>query len=505
MDAYGHDAIITVRSQRGFDGMDKSIRDAARVGKRDILIKIKCGKYFFNEEHLTLKGLPEGVSVTLKGKHVKIYSGGKDVKVDDTTKSLNVYYQHRERKIVDNWSKVQQCNQLIEVVDSTAKICSLQLVDDDEVAKGDVIQISQWYLTYKYEIIDIRDGYAYFIANNLKRCDGGKSWNVNYDYVYGKEMPRYRIWHAINTKKNVCEGNAMHFVSLQNVNIRNLTIEGLTFCGNTYLSSGALIQVNGVKADAMNIRSCIFRDCHSTCISLGHTANVTVSDCKFYDNMTTAIYSGGSCENVHITDCLFENNSCGWNNTFCINIKGKNFLIARNLFRDFAYGAIGIGEHYGDKKVWVSGIIEQNEIYYSSEYYSNYKKHTLMDSGAIYFWTQNDDVTIRNNFIHDYIGMKDNRGIFCDDGASNYTITGNTILRVANCYCIDSRRIKDQNPGKYKNNVNITITDNIVDGRIRFEGREEEGNLCVYGRNTVKMVINGKAPEMKISNVVLLD
>ena len=97
--------------------------------------------------------------------------------------------------------------------------------------------------------------------------------------------------------------------------------------------------------------------------------------------------------------------------------------------------------------------------------------------------------------------MKDNRGIFCDDGASNFTITGNTILRIANSYCIDSRMVKDQHPEKFTNNVNITITDNTVDGSIRFEGRNEVGNRCVYGRNNVLSAEDGTAPEMKISKV----
>ena len=153
----------------------------------------------------------------------------------------------------------------------------------------------------------------------------------------------------------------------------------------------------------------------------------------------------------------------------------------------------------------MSGVIEDNELYYTPQYYTDYKKHTLMDSGAIYLWTQNDDVTIRNNYIHDYIGMADNRGIFCDDGAANFKIIGNRILRIANSYCVDSRKIKDQRPEKFMNNVNISITDNVFDGRIRFEGRDGEGNGCVYGRNTVRKANGAKEPVMKLANVKIVE
>ena len=503
--AFGHDATIVVRNQKAFDRMDEAIRAAAKEGKKGILVKIRYGNYLFHENHLMLKGLPGDVSVTLKGKRVKVFAGGRNIRAGEATKNSYVYYQGKKRSIVSNWTEVEQCEQLIEVVDSTSKLCRLKMVSGDTAGKGDVIQISQWYLTYKYDVTGSKEGFVYFIASNLKRCNGGKSWSVNYDDIYGKEFPRYRIWHNANTGNGTYEGTAMHFVNMRNMSLKSFTIEGITFNGNAYQSPGALIQMNGVKAESVSIRNCVFSNCHSNCILLGGTTNATVSGCKFYDNFTTVIYSGGGCENLRVVDCLFDNNSCGWNNTFCLNIKGKNFLIARNTFRDFAYGAIGIGEHIGDNKVWVSGVIEGNEIYYTPQYYADYKKHTLMDSGAIYLWTQNDDVTILNNYIHDYIGMADNRGIFCDDGAANFKITGNRILRIANSYCVDSRKIKDQRPEKFMNNVNISITDNVFDGRIRFEGRDGEGNGCVYGRNTVRKANGAKEPVMKLANVKIVE
>ena len=54
--AYGHDATIVVRNQKAFDCMDEAICAAAKEGKKDILVKIRCGNYLFHEDYLMLKG-----------------------------------------------------------------------------------------------------------------------------------------------------------------------------------------------------------------------------------------------------------------------------------------------------------------------------------------------------------------------------------------------------------------------------------------------------------------
>lgn len=119
-----------------------------------------------------------------------------------------------------------------------------------------------------------------------------------------------------------------------------------------------------------------------------------------------------------------------------------------------------------------------------------------MDSGAIYTWTKNDNVIIRNNYIHDYAGAADNRGIFCDDGASNLKIYDNIILNIPNCYCIDSRMVKDQNANIH-NNSNNFMANNMVDGGVRFMGYGDENRNCVKGAN----IILGIRAETDFQNV----
>ena len=102
----------------------------------------------------------------------------------------------------------------------------------------------------------------------------------------------------------------------------------------------------------------------------------------------------------------------------------------------------------------------------------------LIDTGAIYTWTINKDVTIRNNYVHDVYGPGDNRGIYCDDGTINVKVTGNRVERVPNSYCIDLRRVEwvETAPGTSikKTNVGNTVSDNTVDGRISFETRDRK-------------------------------
>lgn len=68
-------------------------------------------------------------------------------------------------------------------------------------------------------------------------------------------------------------------------------------------------------------------------------------------------------------------------------------------------------------------------------------------------------------------GGKGNRGVFCDDGSSGFSIYSNIITEIANSYCIDSRLVSsDRLVNKtLKTNVNNYIGENLIDGSVRFE------------------------------------
>ena len=124
-----------------------------------------------------------------------------------------------------------------------------------------------------------------------------------------------------------------------------------------------------------------------------------------------------------------------------------------------------------------SGVIEKNEIC-MSESFRQPPMRSLIDGGAIYVWTQNKDLLVRENYIHDIAGPHGNRGIFADDGPVNVTISGNRVERIHNGYCIDLRRClrtgwkkKSQIP---RANVGNRIVDNTYDGRVRLFIRRKD-------------------------------
>ena len=96
-----------------------------------------------------------------------------------------------------------------------------------------------------------------------------------------------------------------------------------------------------------------------------------------------------------------------------------------------------------------------------------------MDSGAIYIATQNDDVRIEDNYIHDINGPTYNRGIFADDGTSNVVIRRNRIENVKNHFALDIdprsawKMLRRKERKVNYVHENVVVEDNEVSGRVR--------------------------------------
>ena len=188
---------------------------------------------------------------------------------------------------------------------------------------------------------------------------------------------------------------------------------------------------------------------------------------------------------MRVTNNEFKDCGIGLGNTMCVRCNEAEYYIANNTFCNFGYSAIGVGLWYGhEKKHDIRGIIEHNEIYFAGDYFAHREKYTLMDAGAIYVWTQNDDAIIRYNYIHEYGGMRLNSGIYCDDGASNCMIYGNVVLNTPDGCSITSRKVKDQK-ATHQNNSNNFMAENVVDGAVVFAGYGAEERHCVKGANYV--------------------
>ena len=204
-------------------------------------------------------------------------------------------------------------------------------------------------------------------------------------------------------------------------------------------------------------------------IQCENTANVNFKNNTVRCFRGHGINADNMSSGVRIYDNIFEEGGLNRGNKHCVLVRGSNFDISRNTFHNFSYSAISVGVHYSqDVKDPCTGVISQNEIYYSGDYLSSPQEYTAMDSGSIYCYTQTEGVLIENNFIHDITGRRHNRGIFCDDGAKNITIKKNIITRIHNSYCIDSRNVTSVAKRVPDHNTGNICEDNLVDGEVRF-------------------------------------
>jgi len=465
----GRNYSIYINNQKQFDGINQIITSAIRAGYKNIRIKIGPGVYHFKEYHILRKDeSADDVCIIIEGYKAILSSES----------------NYNSKISSEPWGLLIKAEGLIEVVDTIQKICFIPFRNSytsEDFERLTKVQITQMYRAVIYDVHHIDKQGIYFVASDLHFCQDffRKGYNVNYDYLYKEKTPRFRLYDKLKDQGH----NASRFLVLVNSNYRSFTISGIRFSGNG--KDGALFMTNRMCTEQFHISNCLFENIKSSVGIFGETGNILFEKNTIRNTEGNELLFTRGCDNIRIINNLFENCGNGLSQTFCLNCGESKYYIANNTFRDFGYAAIGVGVSYlQNKDHYSGGIIEYNEFYYTPTYIAHKDKHTLMDSGAIYAWTQNDDVIIRYNYIHDYEGAGDNRGIFCDDGACNIKIYGNIVLNTPDGYSIDSRYVKDQRYG-LKNNSNNFIAFNVVDNKVRFMGCETERRHCVKGANFI--------------------
>lgn len=465
---------IEIHSQENFNSLPKQIKRAVSDGYDAINVNITKGTYTFDEGHLTLLGF-RNINISIEGNGSLFYGNG--IQTCDNFSPDYAYLSDGQAKTF--WSEVVQSAELIEVVDKQKNLCRIKKAAGVKVEKGDYIQISQWFRCPIYEVSEVKDGFIYFVATDLEYILTKLGWSVNYDHLYGGEEPRYRIFPH-HSQSSVFLSDVVNFINVSNFS-GSLSIRGLHFVGSAYSSWKGVIRISASHQLQASIVDCTFEGCRNPCVNIQNCSNVTVQNCVFQNNYQGCVIADDNCCNIAVCDNTFRGNGLGWTNSFNISLSGTDFIIKSNKLIDFHYGGIGVGCWWNrDLNNLVTGDVYNNELYDTPEFYASFMQHSLMDGGAIYVLTQTDGVTIRNNYIHDISGMKDNRGIFCDDGAKNVTITGNVIQRIQNSYCIDLRKVTYVAEKVPDHNTGNTCTDNLVDGDIRFYLRDES---CTESNN----------------------
>ena len=394
---------------------------------------------------------------------------------------------------------------LIEVVDEKTKECRLvfnNLVDicdvEGEMKDKAWINILQSFKSGYYPItkINLENNSIYFTCTDLKFDSAKKTWSINNDYNLnkGKFLPMFRLANVgAEDTINIIDGivslpqyvNAVdaaiatNFISLQKSNIKKISFKNISFEGsacNPKIPTLSLITLDTVTAkEGITFENCEFLNIHSNCaIRTYRTQNVSIKHCNFIDCWQYGIFANEGKDHI-INNNHFKYMGLSKSNNNAIRIDCENFDVSNNYIQLFGYSAIATGTWWGTFDYTPNvGNISNNLISDGVE-----NSNHLMDSGAIYVFTQNTSVNIHDNFIIGYSGRRENRGIFCDDGAGNFSLSWNYIeQKENNTYSIDARRVQSVEVSPTTQltepaNTGSQIHDNIVNGPIKFEGNEK--------------------------------
>ena len=521
--------IINVSNQDDFDKLNNRIHSLLNNREEtNINVVFSQGIYSFHENHISLKDIDAPLSsLNFEGNGSVIMSEGGDYKngdifTDDVSPTES--FVTVKGQDLNTWSKILRTNNcLIEEVDKENNLCRLNVSDlgclkdkNESECRWMYVWIPQWYVSSAYKVIKIESGYIYFKTS---------SELINADYSYGNiSQLRFRLSNnpdergdILITKghiylpkgvDNVRHAKSSRLINSFNNKLKSITISGLKFFGNGKKDNdiespninNQLLDFRYTKCDKICIDNCDFKSLQVAAINAASTNNILIEDCRFEDCYSYCIYQDRSSRVINIHDCTFHNVNKRITFSKAILCSGGDFHIYDNIISDFGYCAIAAGIWIGNPDISLNcnGVIERNEIFYTQNYFENADEHNIMDSGAIYLYTVTNSTIVRYNNIHHFGGAKDNRGIFCDDGAKNFQIYGNTITNVANSYSIDSRRVSRDESKVGGNNINNVIRDNIVDSPIRFQGNEMKNNGCVFEGN---IHLDGNYSSDIISNV----
>ena len=461
--------VLSVTGQQEFDRLDERIDSVLATGEREVEVQFVPGTYFFREGHLTLSGIQAPGTVLHLSGNGAVLVGGCD---GQGPAFENGFVDLTGRKAVDALAPVRKAGFWPVRVPFRKGLYILPCRGEPDVSEADAagmkIILSQWFVGAVYEVVKISHGWLYFRRVPYRT----RIWS---ELRFGRCLPRYMLFSPRKAASAyVCAASS--FLSVENSRLGNIVLDGLHFLGNG--EGDRLIRFSGVEADSVVIRGCKFEGIRSRGLLVENTDHFHLRDNEFRDGALNQVYVDKTASGARIEGNRFFRNGLLMTNDPVVDCKGRDFMVRNNYFEDYSYSAIGTGLHFTDTAGLVtSGVIEKNEIC-MSEGYRQAPMRSLIDGGAIYVWTQNKDLTIRENYIHDIVGPHGNRGIFGDDGVVNLKVCDNTILRVRGSYAIDVRRVhrvgRRRNSAIRRVNVGIVVRGNTYDGRVRLHARRDD-------------------------------
>lgn len=469
--------ILPVTSQQDFDRLGERIDSVLAAGERDVDVRMAPGTYFYRDGHLSLSDLqaPDAV-IRLTGDGA-VLVGAED---DGTYRFEKGYVDLSARCHVDVRQSVRRAKGWPVKCLFRRGVYKIRCDEVDlsrEQAEEVKVILSQWYVGAVYPVVEIRNGFLYFRRDPAYRSG---MWS---EFRFGRCLPRY-ILCTPPRRQDLHACAASGFLSMDNCRVASVLMQGLSFLGNG--EGRPLLSFRGVEADSITVRGCRFEGIRSQVAAVEKTRHFYLEDNRFYQCYLGAVSFAPDTEDVIISDNQFVDNGLRMTNVPIVDCKGRSFRVSRNYFEDYAHSAIGVGVHFMDSVGLVtSGVVEENEICMSERFRSQVPRE-LIDGGAIYIWTQNQEVSIRSNFIHDLDGPHGNKGIFADDGTVGVEITGNLLLSIHGGRCIDLRKAHRVERKRFswirRVNVRNRMEGNVLDGRCRFYARKGDPDSFV-GRN----------------------
>ena len=473
--------VLPVTGQRDFDRLGERIDSVLATGERDVEVCFEPGTYFFGEEHLKFSEMEaESVNLRLIGNGA-VLVGSRSA--EDPSPAFENGFVDLERQCAfDALAPVRKAGFWPIHIPFSKGIYALRAKGEANVSEADAagmkIILSQWFVGAVYDVVKISRGWVYFRRVPYRT----RIWS---ELRFGRCLPRYMLFSP-RKAASAYPCAASNFLSVDNSRFGSVVLEGFHFLGNG--DGVRLLRFNGMDADSVVVRQCTFEGIRSRGILVERTDHFRLRDNVFKEGALNQVYVDKTASDAQIERNRFIHNGLLMTNDPVVDCKGSGFLVRDNYFEDFSYSAVGAGLHFTDTCGLVtSGVIEKNEIC-MSESFRKPPMRSLIDGGAIYVWTQNKDLLVRENYIHDIAGPHGNRGIFGDDGVVNLHVCDNTVLRVRDSYAIDVRRV--HRVGRRKNsairrvNVGIVIRGNTYDGRLRVHVRKNDPDSYI-GENTV--------------------
>lgn len=491
--------VIEVDSQDRFDGLRAAIDSAVAASPEEVRVRFEKGTYYYRERQLDFSGFDRpGLRLTLEGNGAVLVAAGKDfvldaandrrIPYDKDYSTEDGFVSLTRMETMDLRDSVRQAYMHPIPVNLFKKLYCLRCREQDlseQDAKDAYIIFTQWYVGAVYKVKRIKNGWLYFYADKKYQT------HLYEELRYGRCNPRYVLYNQRSDRHPSVVGGvlespvdevvhrceASNFLTMDHTVLRSFRMEGFRFLGNH--AADALLRFESVQADSLEIVHCRFEGIKSHALLVGATDHFRVRDNHFEQCYLRGVLADFRCRDTEVTSNFFRDHGLMLSTSPAVHCQGEGFLVADNVFEDFSYCAIGLGTHYVETdRPYTAGIVERNEIY-QTERFRKKPMRVLVDSGAIYVWTLNKDLVIRNNYLHDISGPHGNRGILCDDGAMNVTVHGNLILNVDhNSYRIDLRRNYAVQRMKLcpvpRVNIGNKMWGNWVDGRVRFHVRKDD-------------------------------